>query len=56
MKTLETELTALLEDVVLYNKKPNKSLSSRIRKQLGELKKKVTPLRATLVAADKAGY
>ena len=56
IKELQTELVQLLTDVNTYQEKPNKSLSARIRKQLGELKKKVTPLRATLVELDKAGY
>ena len=56
MKTLETELANLLAEVQQYNDKPNKSLSGRIRRQLGALKKKVTPIRADLVKADAKGY
>jgi len=53
---LEEDLTALLEEVKAYNTKPNKSISGRIRKGLGELKKEVTVIRAHLIVADKAGY
>jgi len=56
MKNLESELTQLLADVTLYNVKPNKSLSGRIRKQLGSVKKDVTGLRSDLVKADHNGY
>jgi len=56
MKNLESELAQLLADVTLYNVKPNKSLSGRIRAQLGKLKKDVTGLRSDLVKADHNGY
>jgi len=56
MKKLEEELTLLLADVAQYNVKPNKSLSKRVRVQLGALKLRVTTIRSGLVAADKAGY
>ena len=56
MKTLEVELQKLYADVCQYNEKPNKSLSGRIRQQLGKLKKDVTPIRSLLVSADKSGY
>ena len=56
MNNLENDVSNLLEEIKLYNVKPNKSLSGRIRKQLGELKKNVASIRAKLVEADKAGY
>ena len=56
MNNLENALSSLLDEVKQYNTKPNKALSGRIRKQLGELKKNVTPIRAKLVEADKKGY
>jgi hypothetical protein len=56
MNELEKKLRDILEEVEAYNTKPSKACSGRIRKQLGELKKDVTPLRAALVALDKAGY
>ena len=56
MKQLETELQKLYADVCQYNEKPNKSLSGRIRLQLGKLKKDTTALRSVLVTADKTGY
>ena len=56
MKKLEEELTLVLADVAQYNVKPNKALSKRVRKQLGELKKSVTGIRAELVLRDTNGY
>jgi len=56
IQKLQDDLTQLLQDVCTYQEKPNKSISGRIRKQLGDLKKEVTPLRATLVARDRDGY
>ncbi len=56
MKDLEKQLKAILAEVVVYNIKPTKACSGRIRKQLGELKKNVTSIRANLVKADAAGY
>ena len=56
MKDLQAQLESVLAEVVAYNTKPNKSISGRIRKQLGELKKNVTGIRADLVKADAAGY
>lgn len=53
---LEAELESALEEVRSFNDTPNKSKSKRIRLQLGEIKKKVTAIRAILVEADKAGY
>ena len=56
MKNLENELESVLAEVKVYNVKPNKSISRRIRTQLGALKLRVTAIRSELVAADKAGY
>ena len=56
MKELEEQLTHLLAEVESYNNKPNKSKSKRIRTGLGALKKQVTGLRSSLIAADNAGY
>ena len=56
MKKLEEELTLVLADVAQYNVNPKKVLSGRIRKQLGELKKSVTGIRAELVLRDTNGY
>ncbi len=56
IEKLEDALREVLVEVETYNKKPNKSLSGRIRKQLGEIKKDITPIRALLVKADKTGY
>jgi len=56
MNELETQLETLLAEVKIYSAKPTKTSSGKIRKQLGEIKKKITPIRAELVAADKVGY
>jgi len=56
MKDLEKQLETVLAEVVAYNTKPTKACSGRIRKQLGEIKKAVTGIRADLVKADAAGY
>jgi len=56
LQKLEKDLEPLLKEVVAYNVKPNKSISARVRKGLGSLKKETTNIRAKLVAADKAGY
>ena len=56
IKKLQADLIQLLTDVNTYDEKPNKSLSGRVRKQLGELKKEVTAIRAELVELDKKGY
>ncbi len=56
MKNLENELESVLAEVQAYNLKPNKSISGRVRKQLGELKKRVTEIRKDLVIADHNGY
>ena len=53
-----TQFKGQLEDAVAsitrYEAKPTKAESARIRKAIGEIKKDITPLRAALVAADKA--
>ena len=56
IEKLQADLVQLLTDVNIYAEKPNKSLSGRIRKQLGELKKEVTSIRAELVKLDHKGY
>jgi len=56
IQKLQADLVQLLTDVNVYSEKPNKALSGRIRKQLGNLKKEVTEIRAELVALDKKGY
>ena len=56
MKNLESELESVLAEVQAYNNKPNKSISKRIRTQLGALKLRVTGIRSDLVERDKKGY
>ena len=56
MKNLENELESVLAEVKAYNNKPNKSISKRIRTQLGALKLRVTGIRSDLVERDKKGY
>ena len=56
MKELEIDIQKLYAEICQYNEKPNKSISGRVRKQLGELKKKVTEIRKHLVEADTKGY
>jgi len=56
MKKLEQDIQKVYADVCQYNEKPNKSLSGRIRKQLGEIKKDVTDIRKHLVESDARGY
>ena len=56
MNELEKQLETLLAEVKIYSAKPTKTSSGKIRKQLGEIKKQITPIRAELVAADKVGY
>ena len=56
MKNLEKELESVLAEVVAYNDAPNKSISKRIRVQLGAIKKRVTDIRRELVVADHNGY
>ena len=48
------QLEAALTSINNYLEKPTKAESGRIRKVIGEIKKDITPLRAILVAADKA--
>jgi len=56
MEELQSQLETLLAEIQAYNTKPTKTLSKRIRLQLGLLKKQVTGIRADLVEADKKGY
>jgi len=56
MKNLEKELESVLAEVVAYNDAPNKSISKRIRVQLGAIKKRVADIRRELVIADHNGY
>jgi len=56
MHNIENELKDLLEEVVAYNARPNKSISKRIRTKLGSLKLQITAIRAKLMELDKAGY
>ena len=56
MKNLENELESVLAEVKVYNAKPTKASAGRVRKQLGELKKRVTGIRAELVELDRKGY
>jgi glutamate 5-kinase len=56
IKKLQADLIQLLTDVNIYDEKPTKTKSAAIRKQLGELKKEVTGIRAELVKLDHKGY
>lgn len=56
MNELSEELQSLLTSVTDYESNPTKAESKRIRIKLGELKKKITELRAELIMLDKAGY
>ena len=57
IKQLQNELESLLIKVAEYNNvKKTKTISGKIRAELGELKKKVTGYRADLVNLDRAGY
>jgi len=53
-----TQFKGQLEDAIAsitnYQAKQTKAESARIRKAIGDIKKDITPLRAILVAADKA--
>jgi hypothetical protein len=50
----QTYLEQAINEIKAYQVKPSKATSKRIRLALGEIKKLVTPVRAQLVAEDKA--
>jgi hypothetical protein len=54
LQQITTDLRLALDTIEEYNEKGTKAASARVRKILGEVKKKVTGVRAELVAADKA--
>jgi hypothetical protein len=54
LKTINTLLENTVAEIAAYTTKPTKASSARIRKNLGEIKKQVTGVRAALVGADKA--
>jgi len=54
LQSITTDLRLALDTIEEYNEKGTKAASARVRKILGEVKKKVTGVRAELVAADKA--
>ena len=54
LSELNTLLITATAQINSYQAKPTKAESARIRKTLGQIKKDVTPVRAVLVAADKA--
>ena len=54
LNDIKTMLVAAVADIEAYGEKKTKVASAGIRKSLGEIKKKVTAVRAALVAEDKA--
>ena len=54
LQEIKQQLETALGMINAYEVKQTKVLSGQIRKSLGEIKKTVTPVRAALVAADKA--
>ena len=48
------QLEATIALINNYQTKATKAESARIRKAIGEIKKDITPMRAILIAADKA--
>jgi len=56
IKKLQADLTQLLTDVNTFDEKQTKTLSRKIRMQLGDLKLEITGIRKELVDLDKAGY
>ena len=53
LNDIKTMLVAAVADIEAYGEKKTKVASAGIRKSLGEIKKKVTAVRAALVAEDK---
>ena len=56
IKKLQADLVQLLTDVNTFDEKQTKTLSKKIRMQLGDLKLEITSIRKKLVDLDKAGY
>ena len=56
IKKLQADLIQLLTDVNTFDEKQTKTLSRKIRMQLGDLKLEITGIRKELVDLDKAGY
>jgi len=56
IKKLQADLIQLLTDVNTFDEKQTKTLSRKIRMQLGNLKLEITGIRKELVDLDKAGY
>lgn len=54
LQSITTDLNLAIETIDKYNTSGTKADSARVRKILGEIKNKVTGVRAELVAADKA--
>ena len=56
IKKLQADLIQLLTDVNTFDEKQTKTLSRKLRLQLGDLKLEITGIRKELVDLDKAGY
>ena len=56
IKKLQADLIQLLTDVNTFDEKQTKTLSRKLRLQLGDLKLEITGIRKELVELDKAGY
>ena len=53
---MKVELQTALDLIQAFEDKKTKAASGRVRIALGEIKKHVTDVRASLVASDKTGY
>jgi len=53
LNEMKLQLQTAVDSIAAYGEKQTKTASAAIRKQLGEIKKNVTAVRAAMVAADK---